>query len=146
VPPLRERREDIPQLVESFLHAAAKAADKGVRGLTVKALGTLVAYSWPGNVRELEHEVQRLVQACTPGQAIDSTMLPERFAAATVPAAGPEEPNGSLRLDRHVSELERRLLQQALLESGGSQRKAAALLGISRNALTRKMQKLGIVG
>jgi two-component system response regulator HydG len=147
VPPLRERREDIPQLVQSFLHAAAKTADKGVRGLTIKALGTLVAYPWPGNVRELEHEVQRLVQACTPGQAIDSTMLPERFAAAALPAAGPEpEPDSSLRLERHVLELEGRLIRQALLESGGSQRKAAAALGISRNALTRKMQKLGIVG
>jgi len=145
VPPLRERREDIPGLLESFLRAAAIAAGKGVRGLTIKAQDTLVAYPWPGNIRELEHEIQRLVQVCPEGQAIDSTMLPERFAAALQNAEKEPAVHDDLRLERHVLDLERRLIRQALDESGGSQRQAALRLGISRNALTRKMRRLGIV-
>jgi DNA-binding NtrC family response regulator len=144
VPPLGERREDIPALVESFLRAAVEEAGRAVRGLTVKALRAFSAYPWPGNVRELKHEVQRLVQACPEGQAIDSTMLAERLAAPSAERTAEPQADGSLRLDRHVDELERRLIVQALEETGGSQRKAAARLGISRNALARKMRRLGM--
>jgi DNA-binding NtrC family response regulator len=143
VPPLRERREDIPPLVDRFLRDAAEAAGHAVRGLTVKALHALVAYPWPGNVRELEHEVQRLVSACPPDFAIDSTMLPARLLAT--PPLTEAEPGRSLRLDRHVLDLERRLIRQALERAGGSQRKAAVLLGISRNALARKRRRLGFI-
>ncbi len=145
VPPLRERREDIAALIESFLRAAAKASGRSIRGLTVKALDALVAHEWPGNVRQLVHEVHRLVQACPDGLAIDSTMLPARLAAAP-PAAvdSGQQPESSLRLERHVEDLERRLLGQALEKAGGSQRKAAVQLGISRNALARKMRRLGM--
>jgi transcriptional regulator of acetoin/glycerol metabolism len=145
VAPLRERRGDIPALVERFLVASAAAAGKSIRGVSVKAMGVLAAYPWPGNVRQLEHEVRRLVHRCGPGQVIDSTLLDAellRPAEAEAPAAAGR--TGSLRLARHVLDLERHLITLALEQGGGSRRRAATVLGISRNALARKMKRLGI--
>jgi transcriptional regulator of acetoin/glycerol metabolism len=81
VPPLRDRGEDVSLLVENFLSQYSAETDKPIRGMTVKALEALQRYPWPGNVRELEHELRRLVHLCAPGQAIESSMLPERFLA-----------------------------------------------------------------
>ena len=100
LPALRERREDIPALVQAFLERFAAEAAKGVRGLTIKALRALVEFPWPGNIRELEHEMRRLVYLCPEGQAIDSTMLSPHVAACA-PAAEAEEPEpqGSGRIE-----------------------------------------------
>jgi transcriptional regulator with PAS, ATPase and Fis domain len=145
VPPLRERPEDVPALVESFMRAFAREANKSFRGITVKALRALGEYSWPGNVRELEHEVRRLVYVCPEGQAIDSTLiaphiLEGRQEAAPVP--GPD----TLELATHVRAVEKRLIQQALARANGNQTQAAKLLGISRNGLAIKMGQLGLKG
>ena len=141
VPPLRERKEDIPRFVEHFLRHAA--AGKTIRGLTVKALEVLCGYPWPGNVRELEHEARRLAFLCPAGQAIDSTML---AAHLSFDLAGRDEPESSesWRLADHVRDAERRAIRRALEQAGGSQRKAAALLAISRNTLARKMRDLAL--
>jgi two-component system response regulator HydG len=146
VPALRERREDIPALVEGFLRAFSRKARKWVRGITVKALHTLVEYGWPGNIRELEHEVRRLVYLCPEGQAIDSRML---FNHVLVPTLGgkPSDPpaqGDSLELEAHVHEVEERVIRKALARAGGNRTEAAKLLGISRNGLTIKMKRLGI--
>jgi len=141
VPPLRERRDDIPVLVESFMHAFARETGIAVRGITVKALRALTEYAWPGNVRELEHEVRRLVYLCPEGQAIDSTMIAPQLMAGL-----PDAPPALEALDMatHVSALEARLIKDALSKAGGNRTRAAELLGISRNGLAIKIEKLGL--
>jgi DNA-binding NtrC family response regulator len=143
VPPLRERREDVPALVERFLRAFAQETAKAVHGITVKALRALIEYPWPGNVRELEHEVRRLVYLCPSGQAIDSTMV-SPHVVADVAASGAGPPVETLELEANVGALEGRLIREALERSGGNRSQAARLLGISRNGLAIKMERLGI--
>jgi DNA-binding NtrC family response regulator len=138
VPPLRERREDLPALVHAFLGTFAREAGKGIRGITVKALRSLLDYPWPGNVRELEHEVRRLVHLCPEGSAIDATMLPARLAAA------PPAPARTLDLRRNLDALEAKLIADALAGAGGNRTRAARELGISRNGLATKMTRFGI--
>jgi transcriptional regulator with PAS, ATPase and Fis domain len=143
VPPLRERREDIPTLVEAFARTFAREQGKTLRGMTVKALRALVAYAWPGNIRELEHEVRRLVALCPQGEAIDSTLLaPQILGGGPGPATLP--PDDTLDLEKNVETLERRLISQALAQAHGNRTRAAKLLGVSRNGLAIKMERLGL--
>ena len=143
VPPLRQRKEDIPVLVESFVQAFTRQIGKAIRGVTVKALAALVSYDWPGNVRELEHEARRLVYLCPEGQAIDSMMLSAQVVSPPA-AAGRSRAEGPLRLGEQVRELEGELIRQALQQAAGNRTQAAKLLGISRNGLAIKMGRLGI--
>jgi DNA-binding NtrC family response regulator len=170
VPPLRQRREDIPLLVESLAQRAAEESAKWIRGITFQALEALVAYPWPGNVRQLDNEVRRLVQRCPHGSAIDSSMLSEALgragaaalaaagagaggAAGGAGAAGADDPGaatvaedgaGPLGLQPAIERLERRLIGRALERTAGNRSQAARLLGISRNGLAEKMERLGI--
>jgi transcriptional regulator with AAA-type ATPase domain len=154
IPPLRDRREDIPSLVEEFIRIFARETAKSVRGITVKALRSLSEYSWPGNIRELEHEVRRLIYQCPEGQAIESRMLSEHVVA---PVRGGSDDRGggtgegrggtvTLELLPNVELLERRLIKEALARAGGNRTQAARLLGVSRNGLAIKMERLGIEG
>ena len=123
---------------------AQKDMGKRVRGITVRALERLVDYPWPGNVRELEHEIRRLVHLCPPGQPIDEPQLSEAVRHPTLgdePSLSPGEP---LDLDIHVARLERRLILEALERTDGNRTQAARLLGISRNGLALKMERLGL--
>jgi two-component system response regulator HupR/HoxA len=120
--------------------------------VTVKALRALVAHEWPGNVRELEHEVRRLVYLCPEGQAIDSTMISPHVLAASAgrspaPGAGAAPAAAApdtLDLEANVDALERRLITGALERAGGNRSYAARLLGISRNGLAFKIERLGL--
>ncbi len=82
VPPLRQRQEDIPRLLQHFLGTSSQAVGKSLRGVTLKALRALTTYSWPGNVRELEHEASRLAMVCEEGQMIDFPLLSPHIAEA----------------------------------------------------------------
>lgn len=146
VPPLRQRKEDIPLLIEHFVKAFSEEARKPVRGITREAIKLLVEYSWPGNVRELESELRRLVYLCPDGQAISAALLSTHILLPQVPqrAASPKAGFNSLLLRPHVEELERRLIRQALSWSRGNHSQAAKLLGISRNGLAHKIAQLGI--
>ena len=141
VPPLRRRQEDIPVLAEHFLRRSATEAGKSIRGVTVKALHALLDYSWPGNVRELEHEMRRLAYLCREGQPIDSTLLSRRILTATRPRTA-EDDHGSGELN--LESAEKRLIVRALESSNGVLVQAAALLGISRDALRRRLQRYGL--
>ncbi len=161
VPPLRRRREDIPLLVECFLRRFSTEIGKPIRGITVRALRGLVEHDWPGNVRELAHEVRRLIYLCPPGQAIESRMLAdsnlprnaEREASSaagvgdaseTEAAAGAAEtPRQSVTdlPDLDLESFERDLIREALRRAGGNQVQASKLLGISRHALRRRMDR-----
>ena len=143
VPALHQRSTDLPLLIESFLRRFAMAAGKRIRGVTVKALADMSRYPWPGNIRELENEIQRLVHSCPDGHFIDSKMLSGHIHS---PVSSPDSPMNTLELAPHIEATERRLIRLALETSGGSQRKTAEILGISRNGLAQKMKRLGLDG
>jgi transcriptional regulator with GAF, ATPase, and Fis domain len=147
VPPLRGRREDIPTLVAHFLRNTCAEVGKNVRGITVRAMRSLVEATWPGNVRELEHEVRRLVYLCPPGRAIESSMLsPSVLMSGVTPEASPCGEEESFDLEARVASLERQLIAAALARSRGNRSRAARLLGLSRNGLLAKMQRHGLEG
>jgi transcriptional regulator with AAA-type ATPase domain len=144
VPPLRARREDIPAFVEHFMRLYAEEIGKPVRGVTVKALSALAAAPWPGNVRELEHEVRRLVYLCPENEAIDSTMLSQSIIYPSVQQQLDDvDPSGDLNLENAVADLERAMIAAAMARTKGNRSRAAKLLGISRNGLALKMDRLG---
>jgi two-component system, NtrC family, response regulator AtoC len=142
LPPLRERRDDIPLLAAHF---AAKAAEKHSRPqpeLTAALHEALLEYDWPGNVRELENVIERLV-VLTPGPRLDTEHLPEKMQLAA-----PADPNAvganETTLEGAVTQLRRRLIQNALQQEGGNKAAAAKRLGISRSYLHRLISELEI--
>ena len=146
LPPLRERREDIPLLVECFIRRYAAMAKKEVRRISPSAAELLLGYQWPGNVRELENIIERAVLFC------DRETLGEELLPQEVCLHGEEicvqVPDASLCLKEAVEnmsqELERGLIERALGMTGGNRSTAARLLGISRRALLYKMKAYGI--
>jgi DNA-binding NtrC family response regulator/pSer/pThr/pTyr-binding forkhead associated (FHA) protein len=143
VPPLRERREDLPLLIQSVLNRCCHDTGKRVQGITVQALEALVFHDYPGNLPELENIVRRLVYLCRPGQPIDQSMLPEEVRLSKVKGPRPEG-TSELTLEKLVSECERAAIREALRRSLGNKSEAARLLGLSRNGLTMKITRLGL--
>jgi len=138
LPALRERREDLPPLVDHFLRVFAGKNGKRIRGLTREAREALLRYDYPGNVRELENLIERAV-VLTRDDVIGLGDLP-----LTVEAQ-PAEPDGS-GLVAAVEGLERRLIRDALAKADGTQTRAAELLGISERVLRYKLKKYGLSG
>ena len=133
LPPLREREEDLLPLASHFLATKAGRYEKPLRGFSADALAMLRAHSWPGNVRELEHVVERAV-VLAEGEMIEPADL-----ALTRPA------NESTLLDRMtLADAEAFLVRRAMDRAGGNATKAAEALGLSRSALYRRLQALGI--
>ena len=133
VPPLRERREDIPLLANHFVLKYARELGRDVRGISSAALGLLVGYDWRGNIRELSNAMERAV-IFTAGPEIVPADLPEGFRAVT-----PRDPDGPLELDAATREFERAHIQKVIEQCGGNKRKAAKLLGIGATSLYRKI-------
>ena len=147
VPPLRERREDIPLLVEHFLDRAVKRGAKK-RKLTPEVLNSLLAWEWPGNVRELENAIER---ACllSHGDSLTLDALPPEIARSTDLLAYGNNPGiGELPLNQVLSrvsrEVERQMITRALAACKGNRTEAARSLGISRRTLLYKMKRLRI--
>lgn len=146
LPPLRERGEDIPLLAHAFLARFAKRYQRdGVR-FAPSAVSALSMYAWPGNVRELSHAIERAV-LMTGGDVLDASALNLSAGAVAVgtgavpmPAAAPTANPAGLTVDQ----AEERLVRQALEQTAGNIQRAAALLGLSRPALYRRMEKYGI--
>jgi two-component system NtrC family response regulator len=142
LPPLRERKEDIPLLVEHFLKKYNRENKKNVTSLSKEARDLLLRYDYPGNVRELENIVERAVVLCR-GEALTTQDLPinlrEGKAEATL-----ERDRGGRSLPDTLDEIESQLIRKALESSGGVQTKAAEELGISERVLRYKMKKYGI--
>jgi DNA-binding NtrC family response regulator len=133
VPPLRERRDDIPALAAHFLAALAGRYRKTIEGFTPEAMSALLAHPWPGNVRELEHVVERAV-LMTRDRRIGVADLGLR--AATAAPATLEEMS--------LEEVERILIRKALDRFGGNVSQAAEALGLSRSALYRRFKRHGL--
>ena len=146
LPLLRERREDIPLLVECFIHRYAAAAQKNVRRISPCAMELLFSYRWPGNVRELEHAIERAVLFCDK-ETLEEELLPQevRNQREQICLQVPEAPLGLKEaVEKMSQELERGLIERALDGMGGNRSAAARLLGISRRALLYKMKAYGI--
>ncbi|MSP63675.1 MAG: GAF domain-containing protein, partial [Myxococcales bacterium] len=139
LPPLRERRDDIPLLVEHFLAKHAAQAGAHPKRIARSALGKLLGYRWPGNVRELENEVLRA--AALGGETITVEDLSPQVASGDAEALiSPDD----LGLHERVERLERSLLREALAKAEGNQSQAARLLGLSRFGLQKKLRRYGI--
>ncbi len=137
LPPLRERREDIPRLVDQMIHTLSVKNHRDITGITQRALNLLAGYRFPGNVRELENILERAV-ILTKGTLITEEDLPAfvRDTGSTGPQPG--------SLDEQLSTLEKRLILDALEQTRGNQSRAAALLGITERRLRSRMERLRI--
>jgi transcriptional regulator with GAF, ATPase, and Fis domain len=147
LPPLRDRREDIPLLSEAMLARASREAGRPVPSLPREVVAALAAHDWPGNVRELENEMRRLVVLAGEEvrlEHLSPSVLERRwFGAAGPPVSGQVfESGGNIR--DAVAGLERRSIEAALTEASGNKSRAAHILGISRFALQRKLDKYGL--
>ena len=155
LPPLRDRREDIPLLVDYFLNRCALRGRGRKAAARADALTSLVDYSWPGNVRELEHLVQRLI-IFSGGYTIQRQDLP--WAQASQSAGADDDAayrqlvrtyldssGGERTYSDLIEKIERLLIVEALRRCDGNQTHAAQLLRIPRPTLHAKMQKLGII-
>jgi formate hydrogenlyase transcriptional activator len=140
-PPLRERREDIPLLVEYFIDRYARKAGKNIRHVSKKTLELLQAYPWPGNIRELQNVIERSIILCeTEIFSIDESWLTQRPNLAT-------EPNHHRELPQRLLAQEKKMIEEALKESRGrvfGPTGAAAKLGVPRSTLESKIKSLKI--
>lgn len=145
LPPLHERKEDLPAMIDSFIRRFAREHDKPVRAIDKPAFQALEAYSFPGNVRELENIVERAV-ALADGAVITMAELPPDITRTTGPAESRslDLPPEGCQLDEVLAQVERRLIVQALERSGSVRIAAAKLLGISFRSFRYRVAKLGI--
>ena len=152
VPPLRERREEIPPLVQHFLEKCVRESRKTGLRFAEQTMEYLVLHKWPGNVRQLANEIRRLVALAEAG----AVLMPEHLSAdirasrRTIPATErtPDETEFVVRLDQPMpaamEHVERAMVQYALKHAGGRFEDAAQLLGLSRKGLYLKRQRLGL--
>ena len=135
LPPLRERREDVPILAAHFLKRFAERNGKSVKGFTPAAMDRLVKYAWPGNVRELENTVERAVVLLM-GEYVSERELPPSILAA----GGEIQPSRPSFADMTLEEIERVVVAETVERVGGNKSEAARRLGITRKTLLAKMQ------
>lgn len=140
IPPLRERREDIPVLVDYFLRGFARENHKKIEGTSREAKDLLLKYDYPGNVRELENIMERAV-VISRGPLISTEDLPFKNQGLKYISVA-DEKRGTLR--KSIETLERRLIEEALEAAGGNQTHAATALGLSERMLRYKLKKYGL--
>jgi two-component system, NtrC family, response regulator HydG len=141
LPPLRERRDDIPALLTHFLSVLARKYGRSL-SVTPEAADLFLSYSWPGNIRELENLLERLY-VLTPGGSISVESLPDELRKINN-HVDLELPPRTVPLDEALEALERQLIRRAYEEAGGVKTKTAQLLGIKTSALYYKLEKNGI--
>ena len=144
VPPLRERREDLPLLIQSCVNKFCHETGKRMQGITVKAMSALLSYDYPGNLSELENIARHLVYMSTVGRPVDVNLLPERVRNGPIAATARVDAASDLELDRLVSGTEQVAIREALRRTNGNKSQAARLLGLSRNGLAIKMERYGL--
>ena len=158
LPPMRKRTEDIPLLIEHFVHEFSRKRKREPLKFPQEVMDCLMKYKWPGNVRELENLIERLT-ILSSGNVVAISDLPEKIHQFTRPeiedsARSPEIsehqeeyaalPAYGLDLNTYVNNIERNLILKALEKTGGVRSKAAGLLGLNRTTLIEKMKKMGI--
>jgi len=137
LPPLRERREDIPVLVEHFLRSTGKAAQ-----VSTPTMQLLLGYPWPGNVRELQNVIERA--AVIAEGTIEPAHLPLYFRNEMKVLGTSEGPENSISLDDRIAQIEKSMIIEAMTRAGGVQIRAAQLLGINQRSLWHRIKKHNI--
>jgi DNA-binding NtrC family response regulator len=133
IPPLRERKEDIPELADYFLKKYSRKLSKDIREFGTEAVGMLHSYQWPGNVRELENVIERAVIICDSNKIrLEDLSIPAAYAAAEKGAA------------QSLEDMEKEYILRVLKDANGNQSKASHVLGIDRKTLYLKLKKYGI--
>ncbi|HMP78100.1 MAG TPA: helix-turn-helix domain-containing protein, partial [Pirellulaceae bacterium] len=143
VPPLSQRREDIPILAQVLLESIARHSRTSVRSLAPPVLKQLAEYHWPGEVAELKDVVRQAVERCVQSQILVAD-LPDRFRLAHAASCTPRYAGQEVVLDEYLADIERRLLERALHQSKWNKAQAARCLSISRARLIRRAEQLGI--
>ncbi|NLT67153.1 MAG: sigma-54-dependent Fis family transcriptional regulator [Acidobacteria bacterium] len=139
IPPLRERRKDIPPLAEFFLQQFSRKLNRRTGGFSDETRELMLEYSWPGNVRELQNEVERLVLLSEPGRAIGPELLSDHIRQRHR-----SSPVSDGDLKTAVRELEEEMIRETLTRFGQNRSRTARALGISRQSLLEKLRRMGI--
>ncbi|HYB70658.1 MAG TPA: sigma 54-interacting transcriptional regulator, partial [Candidatus Bathyarchaeia archaeon] len=142
LPPLRERREDIPALVQAFIEEFNARYDKHIRSVDEHVLNLLIAHPWPGNVRELRNTLERAIIVCD-----GDTILPKHVPAPAPSLRGAEPADGpdtvSFRVGTSLEDAEKALILKTLAANGNNKTRAADVLGISLKTLHNKLKAYG---
>jgi two-component system response regulator HydG len=142
IPPLRDRRDDIPLLAQHFIQLYAEKNGKVVTGCSRAAIERLCDYPWPGNVRELENAIERAV-VLSRDSVIGDEALPIEIRDAASPAGRPSGPALSFAVGTPLAEIEMRVIRETLRHTGGDKRLAAKLLGIATRTIYRRLEAAG---
>jgi DNA-binding NtrC family response regulator len=135
LPPLKERREDVPLLVQHFIEKFSNESNKRIRGATPEALEALSSYAWPGNIRELRNTVERAMILCE-GELIDVVDLPPELSGESG-----EGPSFKVALGQPLREVEKEYILASLRRNGGNKARTAEILGISEKTLYNKLNR-----
>jgi DNA-binding NtrC family response regulator len=144
LPPLRERREDIPLLVQHFLQRLAADSGRGPMTVSQEAMRQLMAYRWPGNVRQLENTVERALAFSQGRTSIDIQDLPPEIQNQSAAVEGSETwlPEDGIDFERYIEGIELSLIKRSLERTHGNKRQAARLLNLKRTTLIEKLKRL----
>jgi len=146
LPPLRERKEDIPELVRYFIRKYNQLERLSIQGISNEAMELLMSYGWPGNVRELENTIERAV-SLESGEIILPESLPEKIQSSgekIIPTSLLTLPPEGIDLEKTLADIEKKLLKEALIRTKGNKTKAAQLLGISFRSFRYRLAKLSL--
>ena len=136
LPPLRERKEDIPLLVQHFMNVFKEKNKKDIKGIEKETIDILTNYGWPGNIRELENAIERAV-VITKNTFISPSDLPSEFSTQTHPFN-----KLSFSLGTPLAEIEKQIIFETLRKTNGDKETAAKMLGISTRTIYRKLEDL----
>ena len=146
LPPLRERREDIPLIARHFVQKSCKSNNLQIKTLTQEAVRAIMSYTWPGNIRQLENAIEHAVAMSGQEREIPANTLPadvmESSGSLLLPTVA--IPDEGINFTSVVSQLERELISRCLEKTGGNKRQAARLLNLSRTTLIDKLHRLNI--
>ena len=141
IPPLRERRDDIPLLADHFLRICSEKMNKTIEGFSQDCLDLLVSYHWPGNVRQVQHEIERAVALTPDGDLVLAEQLSEEILGG---ARSVLRTRDGGQLSQVVEMVERRMIAEALRKYGGNRSRAARHLGLSRRGLLNKINRYSL--
>jgi DNA-binding NtrC family response regulator len=147
LPPLRNRREDIPLLAQHFLRKSCRDNGVAVKPITQETLRVLMSYDWPGNIRQFENTIEHAVAMSVTAAEIGPAALPEEVRHDLPSTAGGPIltiPDEGINFTSVVSQLERDLIVRCLEKTGGNKRQAARLLNLSRTTFIDKLQRLHV--
>jgi transcriptional regulator with GAF, ATPase, and Fis domain len=144
VPPLRERRDDIPLLAQHFLNIANEVRGDGEVQFSDEVVERLMGFDWPGNVRELENLVERMVTLCSGNGVVASDLPKELQASNPPPPTAPQIPPQGLNFRNVVDQFESDIILQALEITHGNKNRAAQLIQMNRTTMLEKMKKTGV--